>query len=397
MGWMGRCNTFRSALFSARPMIPPYAGWACTWAACSSRKARPQALATASGSGLSCVSTSARQCDRATDRSFRSRKRNCSSDPGGSSRSTCGEGGDMKVRTLRVSEGSRNASPPARRTRLDAELLQSREAGAIPFGRDLQVARDIPKTLIIHDLAKCERPDLALADVLVPVDPATQRLHAVVEVERLDQVEPDDPIELVERLVVSPLGREVVASREDVAGIDADRDASGVLAQLTHRAQLFEAASQARPLSGSGLEQDLAAASLRAEDAVEGLGHVAESALLVRIRPGMDDEMRDAEEVAALQLVYERGDRLLSQVARIGTQVDEVAGVDRDRHHRRCPKGTRVRRGDLFRPPHPAGFGEDLHGLGAIGEGAGDGLVPASRGAFVCSQQHRVAQCSRWG
>src|SRR5438445_865404 len=288
MGWMGRCNTFRSALFSARPMIPPYAGWACTCAACSSRKARPQALATASGSGLSCVSTSARLCDRATDRSFRRRKRSCSSDPGGSSRSTCGEGGDMKVRTLRGSGGSRNAPPPARRSGLDPEPLQPQEAGPIPLRRDFQVARDVPKTLIIHELAKREGADLALAHVLVPVDPGTQRLHAVVEVERQDQVEPDDPIDLSEGLVVPPLGRDVIASCEDVAGIDADGDAVGVLAQLTHPAELLEAASQAQPLSGGGLEQDPASSSVRVEDPVQCLGHVPQPALLVRIRARMD-------------------------------------------------------------------------------------------------------------
>src|SRR5438105_12898029 len=181
MGWLGRCSPFRRPLVSARPRFPPYAGWACTCAACSSRKARPQALATASGSGLSCVNTSARLCDRATDRSFRSRKRNCSSGPGGSSRSTCGEGGDMKVRTLRGSGGSRNAPPPARGSGLDAKLFQPQEAGAIPLRRDFQVARDIPKTLVIHELAKRERTDLALADVLVAVDAGTQVLHAVVE------------------------------------------------------------------------------------------------------------------------------------------------------------------------------------------------------------------------
>src|SRR5919108_2594773 len=51
-------------------------------------------------------------------------------------------------------------------------------------------------------------------------------------------------------------------------------------------------------------------------------------------------------------------------------------------------EGCRLVGRDLLRAPHAARFGEDLHGLGAVAEGAREGLVQAPRGALVCSQKH---------
>src|SRR5207302_8237780 len=101
--------------------------------------------------------------------------------------------------------------------------------------------------------------------------------------------------------------------------------------------------------------------------------------------------MRNTEQIAPAQLVGESGDGLLAQVARVRAQVDEIARVHADGQPAgglRLAERLRVGGRDLLRPPHPAGFREDLHGLGAVTERAREGLVQAPRGAFVCSQEH---------
>ena len=58
---------------------------------------------------------------------------------------------------------------------------------------------------IVQQPAERLEPEAALADVLVAIDAAPARLLRVVQVEHLDAVEPDDPIELAKRVVVSRL------------------------------------------------------------------------------------------------------------------------------------------------------------------------------------------------
>src|SRR5439155_3136495 len=63
------------------------------------------------------------------------------------------------------------------------QFLQPPQAGAVAFGRDLQVPGDIGKSAVVHQPLERQRPDLPLADMLVPVHPATQRLHRIVQME----------------------------------------------------------------------------------------------------------------------------------------------------------------------------------------------------------------------
>src|SRR5207253_5467705 len=154
----------------------------------------------------------------------------------------------MKVRTLLGPDRSRNAPRNAAagtRLRLFAQSAQAFQAGAVAFRRDLQVARNVSETLVIHQPAKGERPDLALADVLVPIHPGAQRLHAVVEMEGLDERHAQHAIESLECRLVAAVGADVVPGSEDVAGIEADRHPLRALAQVAHGPQLLESASQA--------------------------------------------------------------------------------------------------------------------------------------------------------
>src|SRR5437667_329457 len=105
-GWIPRWSTFSIALFSARPMIPPYAAVALTPAQRVRRCASPQALAP----------------------------------------------------------------------------LQARP---VPLGRDLEESRNIAESRVIHQTAEGEWTHLSLAHLLVAVHAAAERLHRIVQMERL--------------------------------------------------------------------------------------------------------------------------------------------------------------------------------------------------------------------
>jgi hypothetical protein len=135
---------------------------------------------------------------------------------------------------------------------------------------------------------------------------------------------------------------------------------------------------------------------VRGENPVQCFRHVADAARLVGVGAGVDDQVRDPQEVAALQLVDEGGDGLLAQVAGVGAEIHQIACVDGHGERGRGPELRDVGGGDLLGPPHPAGFREDLHGLGAVGQGAGEGLVQATGGALVGSQQHMGSLSGLW-
>src|SRR5438128_11048725 len=115
----------------------------------------------------------------------------------------------MKVRTLLGSDCPCNAARSAAASAglgFFAQSPQALQAGAVAFRRDLQVARNLAESLIVHELAEGERPDLALADVLVPVHPAPQRLHAVVEMEGLEERQAHHPVEPIEGRFIAAVG-----------------------------------------------------------------------------------------------------------------------------------------------------------------------------------------------
>src|SRR5260370_11270888 len=105
----------------------------------------------------------------------------------------------------------------------------------------------------------------------------------------------------------------------------------------------------------------------------------------------MDDQVQSADQVAALQLVDERRDRPLAQLPLAGAEVDEIAGVHADGKAGvlgALAKELRIVGSDLSRAPHLAGFGKDLHGLGAVGKRAREGFVQPPRDRFVRAQEH---------
>src|SRR5256885_1288237 len=293
----------------------------------------------------------ARLCDLATERSFRSRKRSWESGGEGSSRCDCGRRSGpclrraeavgrsipsmwpMKVRTLLGRPPPCNAAAYLGHV-LPAQLPQPEEAGAVPFGRNLQEPGNVAESLVIDELAEGNRTDLALADVLVTVDAGSERFHRIVEVEGVDGSDPQHLVECFEGRRQALLRGDVVAGGEYVAGVQAHRDPLRAPAEVANRTQLFEASSQTRPLAGGGFEQDLASAFVGGEDAVQGLRDVAQALLAIGIRARMQDQGRKPEQIRAGKLVGECSDGLLAQVAGPRTEVHEVAGVDGARQRR---------------------------------------------------------------
>ena len=91
--------------------------------------------------------------------------------------------------------------------------------------RRLEQFRDAREARVVEKRGGTLEADLPFADVLVAVDARAERLLRVVEVKRADVVDADVPLHLVDRALVAVARADLVAGREDVAGVDADADA----------------------------------------------------------------------------------------------------------------------------------------------------------------------------
>src|SRR3954470_1128992 len=144
----------------------------------------------------------------------------------------------MKVRTLLGYPPPCNA-PGRLGRRPGPQLPQSQEAGSVPLRRNLQEPGNLPESLVVDELAERECPDGALADVRVTVDTRSERLHRIIEVEGADGPDPEYPVELFESRLITALGGDVVPGGEDVAGVEADRDAIRGAAPVAGSPQLL--------------------------------------------------------------------------------------------------------------------------------------------------------------
>ena len=103
----------------------------------------------------------------------------------------------------------------------------------------------------------------------------------------------------------------------------------------------------------------------------------------------MDDDPEEPERFRAIDLVNERGNRLLPQEWKGGREVDEITGV---RHNRRDtglldPLAEEPHLGRVERLPAPLArvLGEDLERLAAVHHRAIDGLRDTAGHGHVCA------------
>ena len=87
--------------------------------------------------------------------------------------------------------------------------------------RRLQQLRDAAESLVVQQKTKRFDADLAIADVLMPVDARAERLLRVVEVEGADVVDADVLIERINRSLVIVAIAQLITRGEHVAGIEA--------------------------------------------------------------------------------------------------------------------------------------------------------------------------------
>src|SRR3954453_17548175 len=105
--------------------------------------------------------------------------------------------------------------------------------------RRLQQFRDAAEALVVQQEAKGLDTDLAVADVLMPVDARAERLLRVVEMKRADVVNSDVRFERIDCPFVIVAIAEFVSRGEDVARIETDADALLVVDERDDAPELF--------------------------------------------------------------------------------------------------------------------------------------------------------------
>ena len=223
-------------------------------------------------------------------------------------------------------------------------------------------------------------PEASLADVLVPIDAAPQRLLRVVQMKHLEPVEPDDAPEGAERSGISLRRDDVVAGCEQVTRVETDADPPMPRHPVDDRGKLFERGAERRPLPGGVLEQhhrfSTRAAREEFRQAVRNQRQTLRRAAR-GIAPGMENDAAQSQRLRAVDLVCHRRHRLLAQGTIGGGQVDQVARV---RHHRFDTGSPDARtecahlgRRRLAAPPLVGILGEDLQRGAPVRDRAIDG------------------------
>ena len=157
----------------------------------------------------------------------------------------------------------------------------------------------------------------SVADVLVAIDPAAARPLRVVRVEHAQPVEPDEPPKRLERLAVAVRRDDVVAGRDEVAGVEAHAGARRSVEVLDDGGQVLEAMPDRPALAGGVLEQHHrpAAAAGRGTRCRDGIGDETQRVVhrSRRARAGMQHHAEQSQRVRAIELIDERGNRQLAQ------------------------------------------------------------------------------------
>ena len=190
---------------------------------------------------------------------------------------------------------------------------------------------------MVHDAAEGLRSQCALPDAGMAVLVGTHGVQAVVQVERLQPVQADDPVKLRQDAIQVP--GHVVSGVGDVAGIQTDPHLLRQCHPVQNLPQLLEAAAHLRSLAGHGLQQD-GGVYFRSEDGVEG--------------------------------VCDLGDAGLQTLTGVAAGVEGIGGVGQNgpqpRLRRQRQIGGYVRRIHGLGPAAPWITGEELKGVGADGQ-----------------------------
>jgi len=140
--------------------------------------------------------------------------------------------------------------------------------------------------------------DLPLPDMLVPIQPRPEPLLGVVQVEGAEPVQANQPVEGLERGCEPFLAADIVAGREEVAGVEAEAEALGLPHPLQDPAQLLEPGADQVPRPRRVLEDDPDPEALGpAVKVIDGGGDPLEAGVEPRplVRARMDDDEGEPE------------------------------------------------------------------------------------------------------
>jgi len=175
-------------------------------------------------------------------------------------------------------------------------------------------------------------PDVAVADVLVPVEPASQSPLRVVEVEDLQLAEPHVLVEGPERLLQPRLAPDVVSCGIEVAGVEAYPNPVRLLYPREDLLHLLETGADASLLSCHVLEQEDATRLDLPEGLVHGLSYPLYPHLhaLPQVAAQVADEVLDPQRIAPPQLLDQHAHRLPPAVLLGRSDVGKVGHVGHD-------------------------------------------------------------------
>src|SRR2546425_8396184 len=243
-----------------------------------------------------------------------------------------------------------------------------------------------------HNAPERVRSDGALGDPLVAVQMRPRRRLGVVEVQALEVLEADLPIEPVP--YTSDVAGHVIPRRVQMGRVQAKAHTGPERGRhrVTQRPQLLEARAERGARARGALDEHA--------DLPRHLGEAGGVASRVALQAGralvhevsrMADHPRDAEGTTAVQLTDKRPQAALTQTCVRGREVDQVAVVRHDGLDARRRDGgaerVDVRRRDRGLAPLAWRLGEDLDGGCPDRRAARRRVRHAALGRDVCAQQ----------
>ena len=161
-------------------------------------------------------------------------------------------GGTTEIKTLivpirlTISDFSENGKTPLvlDATKVTGQILRSPIFKSSDYITGFQQFGDATEARVVQQKTKRVDADLALADVLMPVDARSERFLRIVEMKRANVLDPDVRRERINGPLVVVAVAELVSRGEDVARIETDADALLVVDERDDAAQLFERAAE---------------------------------------------------------------------------------------------------------------------------------------------------------
>src|SRR5205807_34813 len=112
------------------------------------------------------------------------------------------------------------------------------------------------ETAVAHDESKSVETDFPLTNVFMSIHARVARGFGIVHMNGGQALETDHAIELTKRFLDRSFSADVVTGSEDVCGVEADANSLGLSHVLDDVGDLLKRATEARTLSGGGLERD---------------------------------------------------------------------------------------------------------------------------------------------